>query len=124
MLRQRQSHLSPRPTWPDAVPLYYVVLCGFCDLLDCLLDAHPQYVNAWGGTLLHVAIDKGHLSIVLLLLECGANVESQDSRSQTALCIASSRGYAEVVRLLIDRGVDLNAECDDKGFLHYIKWTP
>jgi len=123
---QRRDQLSPHPTQPDAVPLYYAALCGLRDLAERLLDAHPQDVHARGGyheTPLHAAIDRGHLDVVLLLLDRGASVESRGSQQQTPLYMASSRGHVEVVRSLLDRGADPNAQCDDYGVLE-LNWTP
>ena len=80
--------LSPHPTQPNAVPLYHAVLCGLRDLAERLLDAHPQDVIARGGvhkTPLHAAVDRGHLDIVLLLLDRGASIESRGSKLQTPL---------------------------------------
>ena len=124
---RRRYHLSPRPTQPDAVPLYYAALYGFCDLSKRLLGAYPQDVNARGGyheVSLHAAIDNGHLDVVLLLLERGADVGSRGRLRQTPLFMASSAGYAEIVRSLIARGADVNAECDaEADTFENEKWT-
>ena len=124
---RRRYHHSSCPTQPDTVPLYYAALYGFCDLSSRLLDAYPQDVNARGGyheAPLHAAIDKGHLDVVLLLLERGADVGSRGRLRQTPLYLASSSGYAEIVRSLIDRGADVNAECDAEGdTFETEKWT-
>ena len=102
---------------PHAAPLYYVALCGFRDIAEHLIDAHPQDVNARAGkhvTALHAALEMGHMNVAMLLVERGADVESRDSKSRTPLHIASHHGYAEVVSLLIDSGADLNAEGDSR----------
>ena len=125
-LRIRHS-VHPQPTHPNAVPLYYAALCGLPDLVERLLNAHPQDLNSRGGyheTPLHAAIDKGHLDVVLLLLDYGANVDSRGRLRQTALYMASSRGYTEIVQLLIDHRADLNAECDDRDDENWsVTWT-
>ena len=122
-----QYERSPHPTQPDEVPLYYAALCGFHGLSERLLDAHPGDVNARGGyyeTPLQGALYKGHLSIVLLLLERGADAEYRDHNGQSALYTASSHGYSEVVRSLIDRGADLNTQCEDTNNSQHVRWTP
>ena len=96
----------------DAGPLYYAALCGLRGIAEHLVGAHPHDVNARGGmrmTPLHAAVDKGHLSVVVLLVECGADMGSRDFRDWTPLHIASYRGYPEVVALLVDCGANLNA---------------
>jgi len=119
---------TDRPEQPDAVPLYYAALCGFRDLVERLLAAHPQDLNAKGGAYgapLNAALGKGHLDIALLLLDCGADGENRGKLGQTGLYIASSNGYADVMRSLIDRGADLNAICKDYNEQRYeVKWTP
>jgi ankyrin repeat protein len=119
---------SPRRTRPNAVPLYYAVTYGFRDLAERLLDAHPRDVNARGGyheTPLSAALSNEYPNIALLLLERGAAPEFQGRESRTVLYIASSRGYVEVVQLLVARGANLNAECNDMvTTFGDVKWTP
>jgi ankyrin repeat protein len=104
-----------RPPNPAlAVPLYYAALCGIRDLVERLLGAHPQDLNTQGGyynTPLLAALNKEHLNIALFLLEHGADVEQRDGLGQTALYMASSRGYIEAVRPLIHYGADPNVLC-------------
>ena len=122
-----QYERPPHPTQPDEVPLYYAALCGFHGLSERLLDAHPGDVNARGGyyeTPLQGALYKGHLSIVLLLLERGADPGSHDHNGHTALYMASSHGYSEVVDSLIDCGADLNTQCEDNNNSLDVRWTP
>jgi len=61
-----------RPMQPDAIPLYYAALHGFRGLVENLLDASPEDLDAEGGlcgTPLAAALHKGHLNIARLLLE-------------------------------------------------------
>ena len=120
---------STHPHLHHAVPFYYATLCGFHDLVKSLLTAHPEDFNAQGGVRgapLNAALHNGHLSIALLLLENGANGENGGKACQTGLYIASSRGYIEIVRILIDRGADISAQCDDRDNDREwrVKWTP
>ena len=104
-----------QPGQLDAVPLYYAALCGFHGLVERLLGAHPEDLDAKGGvrgTPLGAALGQGHLNIALLLLEHGANGEEYGRARQTGLYIASSLGYAEIVRTLVNRGANLNAVCE------------
>jgi len=114
------------PEQPDAVPLYYAALCGFRGLVERLLTAHPQDLNAKGGDWgapLNAALRTGHLDIALFLLDRGA--DGENGGEKTGLYSASSRGYADVVRSLIDRGADLNTICEDYDEDGCdVKWTP
>ena len=96
--------------------LYYAALCGFRDFAEHLVDAHPQDLNARGGTRgtpLHAALDGGHRSVAMLLLEHGADIGSLVSQSRTPLHIAC-RGFTAVASVLIDRGVNLSTEDDSR----------
>jgi ankyrin repeat protein len=107
---------TPHPTQPQASPMYYAALCGFRDVVEDLVDEHPQDLNArigTRGTPLLAALDGGHQSVALLLLERGADISCLDSQSRTPLHIAC-RGCTDVVLVLIDRGVNLNAEDDNR----------
>ena len=126
-----RSYLSLRGVRPetlDGVPLYYAALCGFGDLVERLLTAHPQDLDAKCGVYgapLNAALDNGHLDIAQFLLDHGAVGDIMGSWKQSGLYIASSRGYANIVRSLIDRGADLNAECDDCVLpFGEVQWTP
>ena len=115
--RRWGNHMcTQHPTRPQASPLYYAALCGFSDVAKYLLDAHPQDLNARSGTCgtpLHAALDRGHQSVALILLERDVDIGCLDFQSRTPLHIAC-RGCTDVVSVLINRGVDLNAEDDSR----------
>ena len=76
------------PTPPEAVPLYYAALCGFCGLAEHLITADYRDIDSRGGshtTPLHAASVKGHFDVVSLLLKNGADFNSRDDRGRTPL---------------------------------------
>ena len=60
------------------------------------------------GSLLHLAIQKGHVNIALALLAAGADVHAKDARGRTALYWACLEEIEEVVQALIDKGSGVN----------------
>jgi outer membrane protein assembly factor BamB len=66
-------------------------------------DVHAK--TRYGVTALTFAADRGHVEIVKLLLERGADVNAQDTfYKMRALDIASMNGHSEIVQLLLERG--------------------
>jgi len=55
-----------------------------------------------GWTPLNWAADEGHVDVVRLLLEKGADVAVANSNGWTPLNLAASNGYIDVVRLLLE----------------------
>lgn len=74
--------------------------------LDDDYDVNAQD-NA-GNSALHEAALNGHLDIVKLLIEYGAdvNIKSSESCSDTPLIDASANGHLNVVKYLLDHGAD------------------
>ena len=115
----------------DQTALYLASSYGCVDVVRSLIY-HGAVLNAkcqdrgdvtW--TPLHVAIQKDHLDIVVLLLEGGADTETRTSFDETALYMASSLGRADIVRELISHGADLNTGCRTSDMAgDDVKWTP
>jgi ankyrin repeat protein len=66
--------------------------------LEAGLD--PNLANPNGWSLLMLAAVEGDVPIGKLLLEHGANVSTCNNKNETALSIATNRGYALFVELL------------------------
>ncbi|KAJ7059432.1 hypothetical protein C8F01DRAFT_1370371 [Mycena amicta] len=62
------------------------------------------------GNALQAASDGGHLDVVRLLLEHGADVNMQGGHYGNALQAASHSGHLDVVRLLLEHGADVNMQ--------------
>jgi ankyrin repeat protein len=55
-------------------------------------------------------VDGGHLNIVELLVQKGADLNVQDHNSRTPLHLACSGGHLNIVELLVQKGADLNVQ--------------
>lgn len=103
---------TERPEKPGAVPLYYAARLGFRDLAEHLITKHPEHVNARGGreqTPMHVAACGGHVDILSLLLDRGADLDGPGQWDETPMYRALRNGKLETGRYLLDRGADVNA---------------
>jgi len=71
--------------------------------LDKGVDANAK--TRYGATALSYACDKGHVEVVKLLIERGADLNVRDTfYGEVPLGWALSRGHAEIVKLLLDKG--------------------
>ena len=101
-------------------PLYYAALCGFRDLVECLIFKYPQHVNSSGGyyaTPLVAALAGRHFQTAKLLYLNGAHVNLRGYYGATPLHSAAWYGDLEMVRVLLDYAADVNAMNQDD-------WTP
>ena len=116
----REPTPTKRPECPEALPLYYAVLCGLSWLVEDLIAAYPRDINSRGGwheTPLLAALTTEDLDIALLLLRCGADINVPDNEGWSALHRASYYQRVGIVRLLLEH-------CADVNLLGYKNFTP
>ena len=104
------------PKKPEAVPLYYAAMLGFRGLAEHLIAEHPEHVNDRGGrgvTPMHVAARAGHVDILSILHEHGADLEGRVINGQSPLHRALMGEKLEAAKCLLDYGADINARTDD-----------
>ena len=102
--------------WKDyprhATSLYYAASFGLGDLVDGLIKEGADLDapgSRFGGTALHGATLRQHVSIMRTLLETGAAPSQADFNHITPLHTAVIHGNAEVVSLLLEFGAPKDA---------------
>jgi ankyrin repeat protein len=114
------KHPSPR----EATALYYASSCGFSGVANYIINTHGEDVNAksgFHGTPLRAASYKGHIDVVRVLLDHGANVNTLDKK-KTPISSACRGGHPEIMRLLLEHGadVDVGADSDDDDLVLHL----
>ena len=88
------------------------------NLVDCVyifITQEPTQLNrkdGYGYTPLHLAVDRGHKSIVELLIKHGADINRSNNKWNKPLHTAVWFGHEEIIKLLINYGADINAKND------------
>ncbi|KAE8440915.1 hypothetical protein EG329_006312 [Mollisiaceae sp. DMI_Dod_QoI] len=93
--------------------LHVAAAFGVLNLALAIRDVEGSNLVLWGlrdtvgRTPLALAAEKGHLSLVKLLIEVGADIETRDYRHRLSpLARAAFYGHSEVVKLLLNHGAD------------------
>ncbi|UCC43738.1 MAG: ankyrin repeat domain-containing protein [Candidatus Zixiibacteriota bacterium] len=96
---------------------------GDLELVQTILDSDKTAIgmsNDRGSTALHIAVANGHIRIVELLLDLGADLEAIDVDGDTPLMRAAIGGHSEIFKLLLSRGADAHIKNINKhDILHY-----
>jgi ankyrin repeat protein len=107
-------------TWNSPVfcgEIHNAAKAGNLAKVEALLKDDPDLVSSKNGlndTPLHLAAIKGHKKVVELLLDHGADINSNDG-SWMPLHLSVSNGHKDVAELLLARGADVNTK-DDNGY--------
>ena len=123
-------------SWGGNNALLIAVIHGHKDMADMLIRRGANFSRYYGhfllseagrqDTLLHVAAERGHKDIVLMLLEHDkydrSLINKIDGKKNTALHLAAAQGHTDIVNILIDHGFDPLAKGDNGktplGFAH------
>jgi ankyrin repeat protein len=88
---------------------------GYSTVVDLLLRVFPDlstYQNSDLNTLLHIAVNRGHISTVGVLIDHCVPVGNQNGNGETALHLAARQGFSVVAQYLLDKGAEVNAVND------------
>jgi ankyrin repeat protein len=101
----------------NATPLYYAASFGLSYVVRALLEQGAE-VDAMGGrlgaTAFHAAALRGHVKVMDILFQKGADVNKMDFIMKTPLDSAALVGNVEVIEYLLEHGADPKIR-DDQG---------
>ena len=96
---------------------------GYVEVVRTMLqngEVHENVTDSLGATAVHHSALNGHMPILRLLLEQGANIDAATTDGGTALHHSALRGDHDIVLLLLDGGANMYAAAEDgKTALHY-----
>jgi len=78
-------------------------------LLNAGVDVNAKN-NDYGSTALIVTSTVGHTEVVKILLEKGADVNSENKYGDTALMGAAAAGQTKIVKALLQKGANVNTK--------------
>jgi len=112
--QQQQQQQQPKRQFTEQQIYDFVQACSRGDLQrvkTCLglgMDVNAKH-GGQGFFPLFAASQEGHLHIVKLLLEQGADVNAQKNNGSSSLFVASANGHLHVIKFLLEQGADINA---------------
>ena len=137
LLLDKGADVNAKGEWGKYVPLYESIKQGELEIAKLLIrkgaDVNPKFQFDICN-LVPLAIEKGSLELARLLIEKGASVDNfyictirggasvrgarggeKELKYIPILSWAIERGYVEIVKLLIERGIDINAKTNDEA---------
>ena len=79
-----------------------------------LKDVDVNHADDEDSTALYSAVDKGHVDVVQVLIDAGADVEAEDDVGSSPLHVACKNGKLAIVKMLIEAGAEVCAT-DNEG---------
>ena len=101
-------------------PIFAPTFHGDVATVKKLLQEDPTLVSvrdAKNLTPLHIAASRGQSAVAQLLIDHGADVQSDDDGEWSPLVFAAYRGHADVAKVLIENGAGVTSE--DGNPIHY-----
>ena len=111
----REKHLlirlSNQPDMQGVYPMSIAARRGYLDITKALLEAGVNPSDPVQQTVLKEAILGGHLQVVKLLLDNGADVSAHSPRHFCPLstCLMSDHEKPDILQVLLEAGADVNA---------------
>lgn len=99
-------------------PMMLAASMNCCNTLRCLIelggDVNGYVSDKEGYSLIHWAAQEGHVDVIKLLVERGANPDLLDDSGHTPLYKAASEGHADIVEYLLTCKVDIEGRLEEE----------
>ena len=105
------------PEFERLLILHAIIQNKFALLYMLLVSGSDVNFYDNGETPLHLTVCGNNIAMVMLLLECGANIDLRNSAGRTALHLAvlsDDINAKNIVELLLDKGADVNLGDSEK----------
>jgi len=97
--------------------LFQLIQSNRVEAIKTILDQQPEFTRRplhsfMRRSLIQAAAESGHVEVVKLLVDLGADVNQQSGELGTSLHLAAERGDLPMVQFLIEHGANVNANKD------------
>lgn len=95
--------------------LHYAAIRGYSMIISDLLAKNSiNTTDSYEKTALDYAIACGHIEVIRILIESGADIQKKDSGGRTYLHLAVAGAHIDVIPLLLEKGLEAH-NCDNYG---------